>query len=167
MSIVVLNASREVLGVTSIPRAVSMLMTGHAFGITLADTRNRVVTASCGNAVEVPPLIALAEYVHVPFRRPSPSRSNVFARDHHVCQFGACARSASTLDHLLPKSRGGGDTWINLVAACGTCNNRKGDRTADEWGRTLKQQPRPLTWALMVVLRERLPVAQVAQVAAM
>lgn len=167
MSIVVLNASREVLGVTSLRRAVTMLAAGSAFGIALAHSDNRIVTASSGATFEVPPLIALAEYVHVPFRRPSPTRRNIFARDHHTCQFGSCDGRADTLDHLLPRSRGGGNTWANLVASCATCNGRKGNRTPSEWGRGLKQQPRPLTWALAVVLRERLPVAQVAQVAAM
>lgn len=166
MSIVVLNASREVIGTTSLRRAVNMLVSGAAVGVTLADGDDHVVTSASGRAVLVPPMIALSEYVHVPFRRPSPTKGNVLARDGHACQYGHCTRRATTIDHVVPRSRGGDNSWENLVAACVRCNNAKGDRTPREWGRRLKQRPEPLSWAVMVVLRQRLPIGEVARVAA-
>lgn len=167
MSIVVLNASREVIGTTSLRRAVNMLVSGAAVGVALADNDAHVVTSASGRAVQVPPMIALSEYVHVPFRRPSPTKANVLARDEHTCQYGRCTRRATTVDHVLPRSRGGDNSWQNLVAACVRCNNAKGNRTPKEWGRKLKQRPEALTWAVMVVLRQRLPMAEVARVAAL
>lgn len=166
MSIVVLNASREIIGTTSLRRAVNMIVSGAAVGITLADGADHVVTSASGHAVIVPPMIALSEYVHVPFRRPAPTKANVLARDGQLCQYGPCTRRATTVDHVVPKSRGGANSWDNLVAACIRCNNAKGNRTPREWGRRLKQRPEALSWALMVVLRQRLPVAEVARVAA-
>lgn len=167
MSIVVLNASREVIGTTSLRRAVAMLSTGTAVGVAMTDHDNQVMRSSAGQVIEVPPVIVLSSYVRVPYRTPAPTRANVLARDGYVCQFGTCTARATTLDHLLPRSRGGTDTWQNLVAACRRCNNAKGDRTPAEWGRQVKQEPRALTWAVMVVLRRGLDIREVARVAAL
>jgi 5-methylcytosine-specific restriction endonuclease McrA len=67
------------------------------------------------------------------------------ARDGHRC--GYCGDPASTVDHILPRSRGGKYTWRNTVAACSGCNQRKGDRTPDEAGMRLRVVPRTPAWA--------------------
>ncbi|BAL86700.1 putative endonuclease [Actinoplanes missouriensis 431] len=81
----------------------------------------------------VPTVVRLVSYVVTRWRRgrgPSWSRAGVLARDGRVCAY--CAGPASTIDHVLPRSRGGRNSWENTVAACGKCNNRKRDRTPEE-----------------------------------
>jgi 5-methylcytosine-specific restriction endonuclease McrA len=76
----------------------------------------------------------------VPYRRILLSRKNVLRRDGQRCQY--CGnRDSLTVDHVYPKSRGGPDTWENLVAACVPCNNRKGNRTPDEANMKLRRRP--------------------------
>jgi 5-methylcytosine-specific restriction endonuclease McrA len=71
-----------------------------------------------------------------------PTRQAIFRRDNHTCQYCGSKQNL-TLDHVHPRSRGGKDTWENLVTACVTCNNRKGDRRADELGMSLARTPKP------------------------
>jgi 5-methylcytosine-specific restriction endonuclease McrA len=87
-----------------------------------------------------PSVVRLKGYVRVPYRRVLLTRRNLLRRDGHACQYcGATDRL--TMDHVVPKSRGGPDTWENLVAACVPCNNRKGSRTPDEAGMALRRRP--------------------------
>ena len=82
----------------------------------------------------------LTRYVRVPYRKVLLTRRNVLRRDGHRCVYcGATERL--TLDHVLPKSRGGPDAWENLVAACTPCNNRKGNRTPEEAGMRMSRRP--------------------------
>jgi 5-methylcytosine-specific restriction endonuclease McrA len=75
------------------------------------------------------------------------SRRGVMARDHFRCAY--CGRTATTVDHVVPQSRGGPNTWTNTVAACGGCNQRKGDRTPAEAGMPLRVEPSAPTWAML------------------
>jgi 5-methylcytosine-specific restriction endonuclease McrA len=79
------------------------------------------------------------------------SRAGVFARDD--CRCGYCGQTATTIDHVLPRSRGGRNTWLNTVAACGGCNQRKGDRTPAEAGMALRIQQTVPTWAALSAAR--------------
>jgi 5-methylcytosine-specific restriction endonuclease McrA len=90
---------------------------------------------------ERPSVIVLTRYVKMPHNRAVPvSRRGVLRRDGHRC--GYCGSSASTIDHVLPRSRGGKDEWENLVACCLKCNNIKGDRTPAEMGWRLLSDPK-------------------------
>ncbi|HLL66933.1 MAG TPA: HNH endonuclease [Micromonosporaceae bacterium] len=96
----------------------------------------------------VPRVVRLVHYVVTRWRHskgPAWSRAGVLARDGHRC--GYCAGAASTIDHVLPRSRGGSNAWINTVAACGRCNQRKGDRTPSEARMPLRTVPTAPTWA--------------------
>jgi 5-methylcytosine-specific restriction endonuclease McrA len=96
----------------------------------------------------VPTVVRLVRYVVTRWRYtagPAWSRSGVLARDGHRC--GYCAADATTVDHVLPRSRGGRNTWINTIAACGGCNQRKSDRTPAEAGMRLRFEPATPTWA--------------------
>ncbi|MGI3785554.1 MAG: HNH endonuclease, partial [Janthinobacterium lividum] len=75
---------------------------------------------------------------------PAWSKRGVLRRDAHRCAF--CGSSADTVDHLLPQSRGGGNTWQNTVAACTRCNNVKANRTPSEAGMPLRRVPHVPTW---------------------
>ncbi len=139
MRTLVLNAGYEPLAVVSFKRALVLVMNEKA--TILARDSEHPVFGSSG-AWDRPSVIVLRRYVRVPTGRAVPvSRRGVLRRDGNRC--GYCGASATTIDHVLPKSRGGKDTWENLIACCLRCNNVKGDRTPQEMGWTLRSKPRP------------------------
>jgi 5-methylcytosine-specific restriction endonuclease McrA len=93
-------------------------------------------------SVDVPSVVRLNRFVKVPYRRSAPvTRRAVFGRDGHRCQY--CGGPAESLDHVLPRSRGGDHTWENVVACCRPCNISKGDRLPVEAGFRLNTKPGP------------------------
>ena len=137
--VLVLNASYEPINVCSARRALVLMFKGVARAEELSDR----VMHSPSLQVSVPSVIRLVEYIHIPFDRKSLSKKNILLRDHNTCQY--CNRVTSgaelTIDHVVPKSRGGSSGWENLVACCKPCNNRKGDRTPDEARMRLLKRP--------------------------
>lgn len=96
----------------------------------------------------VPTAVRLVRYVVTKWRYtagPAWSRPGVLNRDGHRC--GYCLGEASTVDHITPRCRGGRNSWRNTIAACGPCNQRKGDRTPAEAGMVLRVKPTAPTWA--------------------
>ena len=96
----------------------------------------------------MPTVVRLVQYVVTRWRYssgPAWSRSGVHERDSGHCAY--CGGRATTIDHVLPRSRGGRNTWLNTVAACGPCNQRKGDRTPAEAGMRMRFEPYAPTWA--------------------
>ncbi len=95
-----------------------------------------------------PRVVRLVKYVVTRWRHhrgPVWSRPGVLARDRRRC--GYCDAPAATIDHIVPRSRGGENTWVNKVAACGGCNQRKANRTPAEAGMVLRVAPHAPTWA--------------------
>ena len=94
--------------------------------------------------LKVPEVITLTRYDRLPVKIVAFSRRNVFKRDGFMCQYCGCKPGSEelTIDHVVPRSRGGADTWENLVACCLRCNNLKGDRTPQEMGWSLRSLPR-------------------------
>lgn len=139
MRTLVLNAGFEPLAVVSFKRALVLVM-NHKATIVAADSEHPVWGSS--GAYERPSVILLTRYVRIPSTRLIPvSRHGVLRRDGQRC--GYCGGTANTIDHVLPRSRGGEDSWENLVACCLRCNNAKGDRTPNEMGWTLRLRPKP------------------------
>ncbi|MDF3293600.1 HNH endonuclease [Streptomyces silvisoli] len=133
----VLNASFEPLSTVSLRRAVVLVMQGKAV-VEQAHPGLRIRAAEVD--VPVPRVIRLCRYVRVPFRQRAPwSRRGVLVRDRHRCAY--CGRRATTVDHVVPRSHGGRDTWLNTVAACAADNHRKADRTPEQAGMRLLAQP--------------------------
>jgi len=92
-------------------------------------------------------VLRLLRYVKTTFiyaRTPAWSKRAVLRRDRHLCAY--CSGGADTVDHLLPQSRGGKNTWLNTVAACTRCNNRKANRTPAEAAMPLAWKPAVPTW---------------------
>ena len=141
--VLVLNATFEPINVTAVRRALVLMLKG----VAQAEEINHAEVHSASQAVRVPSVIRLLSYRHIPQQSRALSRKNILLRDRNTCQFCGSAFSASelTLDHVLPRSRGGRSTWENLVACCYTCNNHKGDRTPEEAGLKLQRRPRPFT----------------------
>lgn len=89
---------------------------------------------------DFPSVIRLRTYARIPFKNIVLTRKNIIKRDSHKCQY--CGKSTDlTIDHIIPRSRGGKDTWENLVAACDRCNHKKGNRTPKEANMPLLRDP--------------------------
>jgi 5-methylcytosine-specific restriction endonuclease McrA len=139
MRTLVLNAGFEPLAVVSFKRALVLVMNQKAT-IVAADAEHPVWGSS--GSYDRPSVILLTRYVRIPSTRLIPvSRRGVLRRDSQRCAY--CGGSANTIDHVLPRSRGGQDSWENLVACCLRCNNVKGDRTPSEMGWQLRVRPKP------------------------
>lgn len=137
MRTLVLNAGYEPLAVVSFKRALVLVMNQKAT-VVHADPDHPVRATS--GAWARPSVILLRRYVRVPHAHASPvSRRGVLRRDEHRCCY--CGTPANTIDHVLPRSRGGRDTWENLVACCLRCNNAKGDQTPGEMGWSMLFRP--------------------------
>ena len=150
-SALVLNATYEPLSVVSARRAVWLVLADKADIVEHDGSELRTISRS----VPVPSVIRLRYMVRVPFhRRTALSRRAVFARDEHRCQY--CGGVADSIDHIMPRSRGGGHCWENVAAACRPCNLTKRDRTPDEAGMRLARParvPRELAWVTVAVPR--------------
>jgi 5-methylcytosine-specific restriction endonuclease McrA len=133
--VLVLNASYEPLNITSWRRAVVLLLKGKAEELEYHATE-------VYSKFPKPTVIRLRYYVRVPYKEIPLTRRNILERDDHTCQYCAYRSDSLTLDHVVPRSRGGGDTWDNLVAACVRCNVRKGNRTPEEASMQLLSRPR-------------------------
>lgn len=137
--VLILNASFEPLHVCSVKRAIHLLMTEVASRVEDANA----VLRTPSSVVQVPSVVRLNRYVRRPFRqRVSFNRKNLFRRDDHTCQYCGERGNDLTLDHVLPRSRGGKTTWENVVASCRRCNSRKRDRTPEEANMRLDRPPK-------------------------
>ena len=138
--VLVLNTSFEPINVCTERRAVVMIFKG----VARVEEHNGHVLHSQRLSIHAPSVIRLTEYIHIPFERRSLSRKNILLRDRNTCQFCGCVFPSSelTLDHVLPRSRGGESAWDNLVACCKRCNHRKGNRTPEESAMHLLRRPR-------------------------
>ena len=138
MRTLVLNAGYEPLSVVAPRRAAVLVLHGKAS--MLAEEGSPIASPSA--VVPRPAVILLHRYVRAVRRGPgAPSRRGVLRRDQRRC--GYCGRSAATVDHVVPRSRGGDSSWENLVACCGPCNVRKGDKTLEQLGWVLRSTPKP------------------------
>ena len=137
--VLVLNATFEPINVTAVRRAMVLLLKG----VAQAEELNHHEVHSSSRVMKVPSVIRLLAYRHIPQQTRALSRKNILLRDHNTCQY--CGRifppQELTLDHIHPRSRGGDSSWDNLVTCCRACNNRKGDRPAEDLGMRLLKRP--------------------------
>jgi 5-methylcytosine-specific restriction endonuclease McrA len=149
----VLNATYEPIGVVSGRRAVVLALTDKVD--VLSETSIRLSSASVD--VAVPSVVRLRYYVKVPYKRTAPlSRRAVFARDGGRCQY--CGRAAESIDHVIPRSRGGEHTWENVVACCRRCNTSKSDRLLADCAMELASTPKaPTEWVWLKVAAGSVP----------
>ncbi|AHH18002.1 putative HNH endonuclease [Nocardia nova SH22a] len=141
--VLVLNASYEALADIGAERAVVLLISGAAEVV--AEREPHFPIRSKHLEIALPETIRLRRYVHLEHSvlvqdDSRATLAGVLRRDNHRC--GYCAGWARTVDHIRPRSRGGPNTWNNLIAACGPCNTRKADRTPDEAGMSLLWEPK-------------------------
>ena len=136
--VLVLNASYEPLNVCSVRRAHVLVWKGKAEVLESLP----LALHSASDTYPWPHVIRLVQYVRVPRAiKRKISRRALFARDGWRCVYCGDGTSRLTLDHVVPRSRGGDSVWENVVTACGPCNLRKGDRLLEETPMHLKRQP--------------------------
>jgi 5-methylcytosine-specific restriction endonuclease McrA len=145
-----LNATYEPLCVVSSRRAIVLVLAEKAEAVDIAADVVHAERVS----LAVPVVARLTRYVRVPYPASVPlSRRAVFTRDGQTCVY--CGGSATSIDHVVPRSRGGTHTWDNVVAACRRCNHTKADRSLAELGWALPQPPRTPSGAAWRLLGSR------------
>jgi len=141
--VLVLNASYEPINICAARRAIVLVLKGLA----MPEEENAHYLHAARLAMRVPSVIRLLEYRRIPHQTRALSRKNILLRDRNTCQYCGVVLSSSdlTLDHVIPRSRGGLSTWENLVACCHPCNRRKGNHMLVETDMKLFKEPRPFT----------------------
>lgn len=134
--ILLLNATYEPLAVVSLRRAVVLILDERAVIVEEGSGKLRSATSD----LPTPSVIRLTTYVKVPYRAKIPlTRNALLARDKATCQY--CYKPGDTIDHVLPRARGGKHAWENVVIACYPCNNKKGDKLLSTLGWKLDKKP--------------------------
>ncbi|MFQ6131074.1 MAG: HNH endonuclease [Armatimonadota bacterium] len=136
--VLVLNQNFEPLNITNARRAITLVYLGKAEVV----ERDSAVFRSPSLTLEMPIVVRLAYYVKRPLPQLKISRRSIFARDDHTCQYCGSRSRGLTVDHVVPRHRGGQTDWRNLVAACIRCNNKKANRTPSEAGMKLIRHPK-------------------------
>ena len=138
--VLVLNSSYEPINVCAARRALVLVLKG----VAAAEEHGNAHVHSARQAVKVPSVIRLLEYRRIPHQTRALSRKNILLRDRNTCQYCGQILGAGdlTLDHVLPRSRGGPSSWENLVACCHGCNRRKGNQLPHEANMRLFREPR-------------------------
>ena len=141
-NVLVLNQNYEPLSVCSVKRAVILIYLGKA---EIIEKHDGNMICSVSLSIPMPSVVRLGFYIQIPHKRIILTRKNIIKRDGHRCLYCGEDYGPMTVDHIIPKMYGGKDTWENLVCACITCNNLKGDRTPEQAGLSLLRQPRKPT----------------------
>jgi 5-methylcytosine-specific restriction endonuclease McrA len=127
MKVLVLNMDYSPINVTSLQRGFKLVFKGKAEII--SHEEKKPITTEKKN-YKRPTVIRLLRYISVPFRKVRLNRQNVFRRDDFKCVY-CDSKNNLTLDHLIPKCKGGQNIWSNLITSCGKCNIKKGDKDVE------------------------------------
>ncbi len=131
--VLVLNASYEPLNITSWQRAAVLVLKGKAEQV---EQDKKLLAPN----FHLPTVVRLRHYVQVPYKEIPLTRRNILHRDGHTCQYCG-SREDLTIDHIMPRSRKGDDSWENFATACVRCNIKKGNRTPQEASMSLHKKP--------------------------
>jgi len=137
--VLVLNASYEPINICAARRALVLVLKG----VAITEEENGHYLHSARLTMRLPSVIRLLEYRRIPHQTRALSRKNILLRDRNTCQYCGKILAAGelTLDHVMPRSRGGASSWENLVACCHTCNRRKGNMLPVEANMKLMREP--------------------------
>ncbi len=136
--VLLLNSSYEPLSICDAQKAIVLLFCGKA--VAVAHHPDRMI-CTVRDSYPLPSIVRLTFFVRVPYKKLMLNRKNIFRRDNFQCQY--CGRNDRllTIDHVLPRSKGGDDSWENLITACSYCNTKKGNRTPEEASMPPLNQP--------------------------
>jgi 5-methylcytosine-specific restriction endonuclease McrA len=146
LKILVLNADYQPLNITTFAKGYKLVYKGKA-EILKADETNRLRLVT--KEVARPKIIRLLTYIYLPYRRVTLNKQNIFKRDGYACVY-CQSRDNLTLDHVLPRSRGGVNSWENLVTCCSKCNCKKDNKTPEEAGMTMRHKPSIPTFSTLI-----------------
>lgn len=144
--VLLLNQNYEPLTIVSAKKAIILV---YLEKVEIIEKRDRLVHSQY-RALPLPSIIRLVCYVCVPKKKVELTRRNIIKRDNYRCQYCASTRGPLTVDHVVPKTRGGVDNWENLVCACVTCNNKKGNRTPEQAHMPLLRRPKRPTYLFFI-----------------
>ena len=137
--VLVLNSTYEAINICTAKRALIMILSGKADIV----EDSSIAVRSARMTMLCPEVIRLHRFIPLPYRPIPFCRKNILLRDDFSCQY--CGKQLSpdhlTLDHIFPISKGGTDSWTNVVTACKKCNHHKGDKTLEEAGLKLRHRP--------------------------
>ena len=138
-AVLLLNASYEPIRPISFQRAMCMIVDGRAEMVSAVKDK---FVHSTSQIFKWPSVVRLIKYVQIPWKktRVAFSKKNILIRDGYECCY-CTKRKADSIDHVFPRSRGGANSWDNLVASCVKCNTEKSDRTPKEAGLKMRFQP--------------------------
>lgn len=138
MQALILNQNYEAVSVTDTTKAFLLVFLDKAELLEIYDEH---MLNTISTSYPMPSIIKLKRYISIPYRNILLSRKNVIKRDNHRCQYCHSIAPDLTVDHIIPKSLGGQDTWENLTTACHRCNHKKGNRTPEQAGMMLLSKP--------------------------
>lgn len=146
--VLLLNASYEPLNICSWKRAVVLILKGKAVEV---ERNGKQITPD----IPLPLVIRLQHYIKIPHKTVPLTRKNLMHRDKYTCQYCGKIGGDLTVDHIMPRSRGGQDEWENVVVACLRCNVGKGNKTPEEAGLKMKCKPiRPINFAYFELTKQ-------------
>lgn len=149
MTTLLLNGDYTPLKVISRPKAIRLVVNDK---VTMVETGDRFIRA--GNlSIPEPKVVALHKYIHVPRKENTVSRRAVLFRDKNTCVY--CGGHATTIDHIIPRSKGGKHDWSNVVAACKPCNSKKSDSFLESLGWEIHKQPKMPSGSFWVLIRAK------------
>jgi len=152
--VLVLNQNYEPLSVCNVKRAILLIFLNKAECIVQRD--GKVIRAE-KIFYPVPSVIRILKYINYRNNEIPLTKKNILKRDGYTCQYCGTKEGVMTVDHVIPKTRGGKDDWTNLVCACVKCNNKKGNRTLKEAGMKLLKKPKKPTRFHLMFARGKLP----------
>ena len=135
--VLVLNLDHSPVAVVPVQKAIVLCLLEKA---NVLSTYELLKIRTVDRSFEYPAVIRLTHYKNIPFRGVLLNRNNLFKRDNGECQYCG-SRKHLTIDHIIPKSKGGKTNWTNLITACNRCNVNKGDKTPEQAGLVLKSEP--------------------------
>lgn len=146
--VLLLNQDNTPLNIITISKAYKLLTRDKVWG---DETDEFYEVVSVSKIVKIPKVLILKYYVKLPYRKIPPTRANILRRDQYCCQYCSIELTDkdSTIDHVVPRSKGGSSTWVNMVAACRDCNLSKGNRTPKEAKMPLKSKPKEPSYGFM------------------
>ncbi|GAB4131003.1 MAG: HNH endonuclease [Ignavibacteriales bacterium] len=133
-----MNKSYEPISICTIKKAITLTFLQKAEVV--SQNTSKFIHSS-RLSIPLPSVIKLNYYVKRPYREVMLTRKNILRRDKHICAYCGRGDLPLTIDHIIPKSMGGEDTWENLITACLPCNNKKGNRTPQQAGMILHSKP--------------------------
>ena len=135
--VLLLNSSYEPLNIVNAKKAIIMMLLDKVDYV----EKTNIFINSVNSKLLLPSIVKLKSYIYIKKRKLSLTRKNIFIRDNYICQYCNKKECQLTIDHVVPKYKGGRDSWENLVSACSSCNLKKGNNYVEDINMQLLKKP--------------------------